>query len=573
MKTFLHFVRISGIASAAWLNAGAATPAPDFGPNVHIFDPSMTPAAIQQQCDSIYRTQERNQFGPNRYALLFKPGTYDLDVKVGYYTHVAGLGSLPGDVVIKGVGVHSDAGWSGGDALVNFWRACENLTIVPSKSGIVRWAVSQASPFRRMQVKGPIILADTGASSGGFMADSKIDDQVISASQQQWISRNSEWRLWNGGVWNMVFVGDVNPPAGTWPERPFTTVAKTPIVREKPFLQIDRAGNYSVFVPAIRTNSIGCSWKTGVPPGEAIPIDQFYIARADKDSAATINAALAQGKHLLLTPGVYPLKDAIRITRPGTIVLGIGLATLTPQNGTPGMLVSDVDGVKIAGILLDAGPKESPILLQVGEPGSAKNHAKDPIFLYDIFCRVGGAGPGSAVNSVTINSSYVIGDHFWIWRADHGAGAGWKSNPGQSGLIVNGQFVTIYGLFVEHYQEYQTVWNGDGGRVYMYQCEMPYDPPTPEEWQHDGVQGWAAYKVSDKVTTHEAWGVGIYCIFLKPRIVAANAVEAPKKPGVKFQNITTFRLGNPSGDTEIENVINGEGGPAHPQAKVMEDPG
>ena len=51
--------------------------------------------------------QISNQFGTQRYALFFKPGTYGtaaapLNFQVGYYTQVAGLGSEPGDVTING---------------------------------------------------------------------------------------------------------------------------------------------------------------------------------------------------------------------------------------------------------------------------------------------------------------------------------------------------------------------------------------------------------------------------------------------------------------------------------------
>jgi len=62
---------------------------PDFGPHVRIFDPSMT--NIQSRIDDIFRQQERSQFASNRYALFFKPGQYDLDVQVGFYTQVLGL--------------------------------------------------------------------------------------------------------------------------------------------------------------------------------------------------------------------------------------------------------------------------------------------------------------------------------------------------------------------------------------------------------------------------------------------------------------------------------------------------
>ena len=78
---------------------------PDFGPNVLIFDPSMPTSEIQAAVDAVYNQQVDDEMGPNRYALLFMPGTYGsndnpLFVRVGYYTEVAGLGDSPTDVCL-----------------------------------------------------------------------------------------------------------------------------------------------------------------------------------------------------------------------------------------------------------------------------------------------------------------------------------------------------------------------------------------------------------------------------------------------------------------------------------------
>src|SRR5262249_30723645 len=158
--------------------------------------------------------------------------------------------------------------------------------------------------------------------------------------------------------------------------------------REKPFLFLNGT-TYSVFVPTLRTNTNGITWAGGAQtPGTAIPIDQFYVARAGTDTAATINAALASGKHLLLTPGVYSITDTTRVTNPNTVVMGLGFATLQPTNGVTAMAIADVDGVKLAHVLFDAGPVNSPVLLQVGPPGSAATHAGNPTSLHDVFARV-----------------------------------------------------------------------------------------------------------------------------------------------------------------------------------------
>jgi hypothetical protein len=554
LTAFLSLVVFFAAGGAAALPAGAATvasEAPDFGPNVLILDPAMTDT--QAKIDAVFKKMEASQFGPDRYAYLFKPGKYNLDVQVGFYMHVAGLGQSPDDVDITGA-VRSKARWMGGNATCNFWRSVENLAVTPTQDRNVNvWAVSQATAMRRTHVKGNIALSDGGWSSGGFLADSKVDNQVSSGSQQQWFSRNDQWGSWSGGSWNMVFVGTVKPPSGAWPGRPYTVIDKTPLIREKPYLYIDKTGHYFVMVPELRTDGTqGITWGGATTAGTPIPIEQFYLAHP-KDTAATINAALAAGKNLLFTPGIYHLEAPVKVTRAGTVVFGLGFPTLRPDKGTPAMVISDVDGVKVCGLLIEAGPVNSPTLLEVGEKVNTTSHAKDPVFLFDIFCRAGGMVNGTTDCMVTVNSNNVVGDNFWLWRADHGAGAGWNSNKNANGLIVNGKDVTLYGLFVEHQQAYQVLWNGEGGHTYFYQSEMPYDPPNQEAWKHGSVNGYASYKVADTVKTHEAWGMGVYSVFHQGSVFSDNAFEAPTVPGVKLHHLVTMKLAGGG----INFVING----------------
>ncbi|RCG24060.1 coagulation factor 5/8 type domain-containing protein [Sphaerisporangium album] len=546
---------------------GTSTPppggGPDLGPNVSVFDPSMSASTIQSRLNSVFSQQQTNQFGGNRFALLFKPGTYNVDVNVGFYTQVLGLGLSPDNVTING-GVHVEADWFQGNATQNFWRGAENLSVTPP-SGTDRWAVSQAAPYRRMHVRGNLQLDDGGWSSGGFIADSKIDGQVRSGSQQQWLSRNAQWGSWTGSNWNMVFVGVQGAPGNSFPNPPYTTVGTAPVVREKPFLYVDQAGAYQVFVPALRNNSSGTTWAGGAPAGTSIPIDQFFIVKPG-NTAADINAALAQGKNLLFTPGVYHVNDTIRVNRADTVVLGLGLATIIPDNGVTAVSVADVDGVKVAGLLIDAGTTSSATLMQVGPAGSSASHAANPISLHDMFFRIGGAGVGKAAQSLVVNSSNVIGDHMWLWRADHGSGVGWNSNTAATGLVVNGANVTMYGLFVEHYQQYQVIWNGNGGRTYFFQNELPYDPPNQAAWMNGATQGYAAYKVANSVTSHEAWGLGSYCYFnVNPSVVEAHSFEVPNTPNVRFHSMVTVSLG---GTGTIRNVINNTGGPSNSTTNV-----
>ena len=540
-----------------------STANPDLGPNVVIFDPSMSSTTIQNRLNGIFSQQETNQFGSQRYSVLFKPGAYNADVNVGFYTQVAGLGLSPDAVTINGA-VHAEADWFQGNATQNFWRGAENLSVNPT-GGSDRWAVSQAAPYRRIHLRGNLSLDDGGWSSGGLLADSKIDGQVNSGSQQQWLTRNSQLGSWTGANWNQVFVGSQGVPGTSFPNPPYTTVAQSPVSREKPFLYVDENGAYQVFVPSVRTNSTATSWANGSPAGNSLSLSTFYVVKPGA-TASDINTALAAGKNLLVTPGVYHLNQTLQVNRADTVVLGLGLATFIPDNGITAMKVADVDGVKIAGVLFDAGTTTSPSLLEVGPAGSAASPAADPSSLHDVYFRVGGAAVGRATTSLVVNSDNVIGDHTWIWRADHGDGVGWNTNTADTGLIVNGDNVTMYGLFVEHYQKYQTIWNGNGGRTYFYQNEMPYDPPNQAAWMNGSTLGYAAYKVADSVTTHQAYGLGSYCFFnANPGVAAERAIEAPNRSGVRFQNMVTVSLG---GVGTIWHIANGTGGPSNTSTNV-----
>jgi hypothetical protein len=558
------------LAPAAFHGRSATIDAPadpDFGPNVTIFDPATPADVVQAKLDSVFAVQEKNHFGPERSAFLFKPGRYRVNARVGFYTHVAGVGRSPDDVVIDG-GVNVDAQWMKGNATINFWRSAENLSVNPS-GGFDRWAVSQAAPLRRVHIRGDLVLDDGGWSSGGFLADSRVDGDVRSGSQQQWLTRNSALGAWRGSNWNMVFVGTPGAPPTSFPKPPYTTVDTTPVIREKPFLYMEGPGSWSVFVPALRRMARGSTWEPGLANGTSLPLSAFLIAKPD-NTARDLNDALAHGQNLLLTPGIYHLSAPLHVSRANTVVLGIGFATLIADGGAAAITVDDVDGVTLAGLLIEAGPVNSPVLVQVGPPGAYADHSRNPTLLADVFVRVGGAGVGKATTSLEVNSSDVIGDDLWLWRADHGHGVGWTDNTADHGLIVNGKDVAMYGLFVEHYQRDQVVWNGNGGRTWFFQNEMPYDVPTQGEWMSDaGTRGFAAYRVADSVTTHEAWGLGSYCFFNRnPAVVSDRAFAAPHAAGVRFHDMVTVSLGGGKGS--IAHVID-DVGPAATAGAVVQN--
>jgi hypothetical protein len=571
-------------AVASPAQAGAHAGSLDFGPNVKIFDPSMPIAEIQASVDAIANQQVDNEMGTQRYSLLFKPGSYGtvahpLVFQVGYYTEVAGLGASPTDVTINGhVDVYNRCLTATNCiALDNFWRSVSNLTInVTGETGCRSsgdfWAASQAAPMRRVNIVGGNLTlmdyctAGPQYASGGFIADSKTG-MITNGSQQQYLVRDSSIGGWSNAVWNQVFAGVQGAPTQSFPNPAYTTLATNPSSREKPYLVFDPASNkYSVFVPDARTNSTGTTWESGQTPGHAIPLSSFYLARPG-DSVKTINNQLARGKNLIFTPGVYNVNRSIEVKRADTVVLGLGVATLTAVNGAVPITVADVKGVDIAGIMIDAGTVNSPALMQIGSTRATKGHARhhngwssasDPTGIQDVYFRIGGPHVGKATVGLKVNSDNVILDDIWAWRADHGSGVGWTVNTSDTGVVVNGDNVTATGLFSEHFQKYNTVWNGENGKTIFYQNELPYDAPNQAAWQHHGVLGWAGYKVADSVKTHQLWGGGSYIYTnVDPTIHATRGFEVPVTPGVKIHDVLTVQLGAGT----LDHVINDTGAP------------
>jgi hypothetical protein len=557
----------SGSATFSWtVNAAASgcvggSNQPNLGPNVYVFSPSMSATTINNTLNTVFNTQKLNQFGTQRYAELFLPGTYTgIEDNVGYYTSVQGLGQNPDQVALNSSDVTVDSFDGTGNATQNFWRSVENLEITPS-AGNDRWAVAQAGPFERVDVHGGLELypASFGYASGGYIADSIVTGQASSVSQQQWYTKDSTLGSWSGSVWNMVFSGVNGAPAQSYPTPPMTTLATTPVARDIPYLYVDSSGNYNVFEPSLRTNASGPSWSgSSNTPGTSVPMSQFFVA-TPSNTAAQINAALAQGCNLLFTPGVYSINQTINVTNPNTVVLGLGFPTLVPTGGVDTMHVADVDGVRLQGLLFDAGTSNSNTLLQVGPAGSSASHASNPISVQDVFFRIGGDIAGQATNSLVVNSSNTLVDDIWAWRADHGNSGtvGWTVNTAQHGLVVNGNNVLATGLFVEHYQNYDVQWFGNGGETIFFQNEMPYDPPNQAAWMNGSSDGYAAYEVGPSVTTHTAYGLGSYCYFnVNPAVVADHAFEAPTGSGIKLHDLLTVSLGNVG---VIEHVVNETG--------------
>ena len=556
-----------------------------FGENMIIFSPEDDLKEIEKEVQRVYLIQKDAQFGEERYSLYFRPGDYSKTTtpffQIGFYTQIAGLGKTPLDTKISNIMI--PAYLPGNNATCNFWRSAENLTISSGGQSFT-WAVSQAAPLRRMNIERKSQFDwSYGNASGGYAADTLFKEEAGSYPQQQFYIRDSEMQdAFYGVNWNGFFQGVVGDPlegqhdangfASNWIQgagnNNYTSIKTTPVVKEKPFLYVDDNGDYKVFVPSLKKDSSGISWsEDNMGPGTTLDLlEDFYIAKEDVDTGATINAALAAGKHVFLTPGIYYAEEPIRVNNENAILLGTGMATIIPTNSETAVSVGDVDGVTIAGVILDAG-SYSESMIEVGSAKDNIDRSANPTLLSDVFIRVGGTTDAltKADYGMIINSNDVIGDHFWIWRADHGAGVAWDGNESINGLIVNGDDVVLYALFNEHFQEYQTLWNGERGRTYFYQCELPYDPQHQSDWMsHDGtVKGYAAYKVANKVRDHYVVGLGIYNVLINTNgesVFLDNAIEVPHRPGVLVENACIVELSDANGPVVgINSIVNGTG--------------
>jgi hypothetical protein len=561
------------------------------------------------------------QFNEPGYALLFEPGTYGsvttpLVFQVGYYTEVAGLGAVPQDTVINGqIDVFPNAPASApgpgncyvtlgqtcywANSTVNFWRSLSNLdlnvmtasstTYVPALLTMQSpindgncfggandfWSVSQATPVRSVIINGSLwfqsFCSETNYqsnnyASGGFLANAKVSGVVHFSGNQQFMTRNSEIGSANGcpnGLWNNVFSGVKSatpiPPVFSGSCQQNTVVPSTSTSEEQPFLYKDSTG-WHVFVPAVRHDSVGTSWGSGPPAGSSLPLSSFFIA-SPSNSASDMTSALAKGKNLILTPGIYALDHAITAPHPDAVILGLGFATLVPQNGGAALKVVSNKGVKLAGFMVDAGPVNSDVLVSVGTPGQSTGSATNPDLVSDVFFRIGGATLGKATVSLQVNADNAILDDVWAWRADHGTGVGWTSNTADTGLVVTGDNVTATGLFVEHYQKNEVIWSGQGGNVVFFQNELPYDPPTQADWMASPTQqGYPAFLVTPNVKTFSGTGMGSYVVFIQTTATISDdmAFQAPQTPGVQFNNLLCVWI---SGSGGLNSIINGVGGP------------
>jgi len=571
-----------------------------FGDNMYFYDRKHEKAEtakndINAQFSSIGLGGANGEWTTKRQAYYFKPNvngqTYDVggsgsassaeanSIELGFYSHIGGLGKVPSDVKLGSIFTRPHLS-GGANATCTFWRSVENVEVMRDFS----WTVSQSTSARRLLIESTSkYISDIGDTnfwgSGGFIADAHYTtDRPNWKGQQQWYTRNTVFPSGSnamGGSYNMVWQGCVNAPKAddsNWP------IETTPIIREKPFLFIDKDGEYKVFVPDWQKDRIGVSWSsTDMGKGKIQDLLTTWYVAKEGDTDVEINLALKTGKNIFFTPGHYALNAPIQVNRKDAILLGAGIASVTleptEENSWGCIFADDKDGIIVAGLLMDSF-NSTTYQIRIGNQEAKANHATNPILLTDITCRVGGVQSKNIQiqAAMQINSNNVVGDHFWLWRADHGSQKGgdarWVRDRCKNGLVVTGNDVTLYGLFVEHFQEYEVLWLGERGRTFFFQNEPPYDAPNQKSWssQSGKVDGYAAFKVANTVKEHRTIGLGSYAVFTGTdgNVNKKNGFEVPNSPNVKLEKMCITRFAGPG---NIQNVVNNTGGSTATGAK------
>ena len=568
---------------------------PKWPSSVHVFAPTDDMQKIQDIITAAYNTNgghtpsNHGQFSSERFAFLFKPGSYDVDCPVGYYTQVLGLGKLPSDVEFTSPkGVYSqEQDFTIGGALSTFWRSAENFKSSATNKWYVgvgmMWAVSQAAPLRRIEIENNLLLYEyeppipgAGEASGGYFSNIYVHNTVSTGSQQQWFARDSTINLWQGGVWNMVISGIDGkqiPPNHCGNHNgtiPMTTIEKTPVISEKPYIKFDvKTEKFFLQIPPLKHNSHGADFIDNDENGnnpilnatQSIDFSNVYVTQLD-DTAMIMNEKLNKGLHLLISPGIYHLDQPLVINKPNQIILGLGLATLVSAKQNILISIGSIDGVRICGLILQAGPDangiSAPTLLEWGRTDSYHaGNPQNPGFLHDVFARVGGpdgtsSNPVAANSMVHIRNGNVIGDNMWLWRADHADGGAvtYDSNPCDNGMVIDGNDVTMYGLAVEHTEKDLTIWNGENGHTYFYQSELPYGV-TQEEYGN-----YVGYHVASNVKQHAGYGIGVYSFFRDHNVTVKSGIKVPHQLESNFVHPFTVFLNGHGG---ILHIINDKG--------------
>ena len=579
-------------------------PSNPFGPNVTIFNAS-EPVATINAALSAAETAANHEF-------FFLPGTYGdasatpatattsntIDAQVASGSVVAGLGASPCGVVINGnLGIDDDG-------LAIRPSQLENLTINPIESGdpadTMTWSTSQEATWRRVNLLGNLLEAalpyttglclsacapfpgsginGSGAVENGFeVANSNITGDVIDTNGQNTAGvsgqdGNSDPYIQGSDIGgaqgfgtDTMFAGDrgsvpatdFGPAAASRPAGSNVDVKVLPEVRESPFVYY-WAGRFYVFDPRVQFARRGYDWRLGPFAGRSLPLSDFYLASSTTDTAATINAALGTGEDVLLEPGAYSVSAPLTVPHANEVILGLGEATVTASTDTPTIVIDDaatgtvLAGFSANGMAFNATTNTGPYAaeqIEIGNTPNASGSPIDPTTLSDV---------STISNSTTdelINQNDVLLNQAEI-QSNNNSGDGYTTTnwPAESssdhGVIVNGDDVTLEGIWLEHFKKTEATWNGNGGQVIFLENELPLTIPysaagvQPSFWmKNSNFDGYPSLAVSPRVTSFtltgmQSWsrfGSGCDCL-------VTSLITAPVKSHVTINDLFSGQI-------------------------------
>ena len=330
-----------------------------FGPNVCVFTATMTQASIQKDLDRIASQQVvASQFDSQRYAVLFRPGTYGsagnpLVFQVGYYTQVAGLGAMPEDTVNGAIDVSttSDSGTQDCNrASTTSGVAIEPLIRTESPATWPTLAAGRAAPASVLSG-----LRWAAPNPGGY------DSGFRPGHRQRFPAAGLRSNLggWSNGVWNQVF-SEITALGAELRQWGSARLATCPVTRRKRRSSTPAHGGYSVFVPAVQHNSVGPAQAAA----RTAPHPAVEVLRGQSGMSGRLSPRRWPGARTSSSP-LASITCRPSWSRTPTVVLGLGMATLVPQRGNAAMIVVRNSGNS----RLRSCTRPSPVLLSVGTPG------------------------------------------------------------------------------------------------------------------------------------------------------------------------------------------------------------
>lgn len=338
----------------------------------------------------------------------------------------------------------------------------------------------------------------------------------------------------------------------------YKNVEAVPKIAEKPFIVFDEDENkYGLLIPGYETDKL----EPGMSDNYDLqPFERVYVA-SEEDDASLLNDMLNHVDFMVLQPGVYKMDKPLKFKRDKQVLLGIGMPSLVSTNGNAVIEVLRKKGVRIAGIIMEIeSDKPTKTLLEWGvETHGVSDDANEPGVLSDVFARVAPKNSKQTItnlkNMIQINTPHMIIDNTWLWRStsDKNGPIANLANHVETGLQVDSDDVTVYGLNVDQTLSNLVNWNGNDGRIYSSALNLPFDLDSTD-YMSDNAH---ALKVADDVTSHLNIGTAVY-LNTKGKTVE-SAIKAPVHSDVSFFNVYTK---DESGSSTISHAVNSKGGAA-----------